>query len=56
MNCYNMETIKITREEALRRLKISKQRRKERLMEMEEDLRRDMLERTGQAPKYFRVW
>lgn len=49
----DMSTTKITREEALARLKRSQARKKERLAEMEVILRKRFLERTGEEPKYF---
>lgn len=51
-----METNRMTREEALRRFRASKERKRQRLAEMERELRRDLLERTGQSPKHFYAW
>ena len=48
-----MSTTKLTREEALARLKRSQARKKERLAEMEVILRQRYFERTGEEPKYF---
>ena len=48
-----MSTTKMTREEALARLKRSQARKKERLAEMESILRQRYFERTGEEPKYF---
>lgn len=48
-----MSTTKMTREEALARLKRSQARKKERLAEMEAILRKRYFERTGEEPKYF---
>ena len=48
-----METKNITREEALRRFRSTRERKEKRLEEMKDLLYKRYINRTGEAPKYF---
>ena len=48
-----MEMNKITREEALRRFRSTRERKEKRLEEMKEILYKRYVNRTGEEPKYF---
>ena len=48
-----METKNITREEALRRFRSTRERKEKRLEEMKEILYKRYVNRTGEEPKYF---
>ena len=48
-----METKNITREEALRRFRSTRERKEKRLEEMKDLLYKRYINRTGEEPKYF---
>ena len=48
-----METKNITREEALRRFRSTRERKEKRLVEMKDLLYKRYINRTGEEPKYF---
>lgn len=51
-----MQTVNMTREDALNRLKASMEKKKAYLAEMEASMRRRYKERTGQEAVSFNVW
>lgn len=44
------------REVAMKRFMAAKERKKQRMAELEEMLRKDFYDRTGENPKYVNVW
>lgn len=44
------------REDAIKRFKAAKAKKKQRMAELEKMLRQDYIARTGEEPKYVNVW
>lgn len=44
------------REAAMKRFMAAKERKKQRMAELEQMLRQDYVERTGEEPKFVNVW